>query len=426
MDSSGSMMRRDEGGRKNPSSLLDLEASSETKRDQYILVGSGLCDGGGLWKRYELNAVTPARFAYCADACDEKDECVGFDSGNSGCSLYTQKAVAVGSWPNVVFKNWNAFDGVGDHDAWPATPYDLTVTPSSDTSHGSAYGVEHDFKCFRKTSYKPVESYYRALQDIHNQDGACSAGTTSAGYRMHSGTLESCTDACNIRDECIGFDVGTAADAAANQTGGHSTCYLYTQKAVVNTQVSHGFGGFEKKGSWEGVEEVAGHNKEFLTSPSGLSVAAHEHHHDRYRGTAKCYVKTHWVSLSSYYMELGKHTCTGDGGPWKHYSMSGGSMEQCKAKCDTKDECVGIDFAGTDCRLYTSAKVTGWDGVTGGDDGIAGVGVHDKFAPDSFSLSPDRTTAANEGTTCMVKTHSQSQRKFRNIRANGADDDGTK
>lgn len=366
-----SLMRRED-----KASLLEQEEVSKSKRDLYVLIGDNVCDGGGAWKRYKLNAVTPGRYQYCAAACDEKDECIGFDKGLTGCNLYTQKAVAVGTWPNVKFDGVAAFAGEGDHDKFPETPYDLSpgTTP---------FGTKNKFQCFRKTYYKPANSYYWKVGS-----GTCSGeGGFWKRYSMKPGDYNSCSNACNQRDECIGFDHGTWESAKGGEH--EKGCFLYTQKKVV--------------GDWPGVdkEPVEGQDehKGFPATPMHLK-AGHVSTFDK-DGDAKCWAKTHWVSLASYYMELGKSGCTGSG-LWKHYKMTGSNANKCKKKCDEKAECIGLDVVGGNCRLFTKSEVTGWEGVEA--TAAAGEGAHNAFAPNAFSLSPD-TAKTEAGSLCLAKTH---------------------
>lgn len=376
---SSALLRREEKEVAKPGSLLATEETSESNRELYVKVGNSLCDGGGLWRRYELNTVVPGSYAFCAQACDAKGECVGFDAGNTGCNLYTQKAVAVGTWPNVRFNGVAAFTGEGDHDAYPQRPEDLMAGETQ-------FGTDQDFKCYRKTYWKPANSYYWKIGD-----GTCSGGGLWKRYKVDNGDYETCEDTCNQRDECIGFDVGTwagATDAAS--------CFLYTQKAVV--------------GAWPGVYgaplDGAGDHNKWATKPSDLSagtIASYDAN-----SNAKCYGKTHWVSLDQYYMSLGDQLCTG-GGLWKHYKITGGkTLKHCKHKCDGKAECIGLDFTDTECRLYTSKEVAAdtWEGVEFDSSGaFAGADDHDRFAPHANSLSIGAEDAPAAGSKCLMRTH---------------------
>lgn len=411
IDSKGAsaMMRRQQETRKPAGQGLLQVKSGEVKAKQtpenelYVLIGDNLCSGGGsgsdLWKRYELNAITPGSYSFCAQACSGKEECVGFDVGTTGCNLYTQKAVAIGTWPNVQFNANQAFAGTGSLDDFPQSPTDLTLSDST-------VGSNQLYKCYRKTYYKPVDSYYWLIGD-----GTCSGGGGPwKRYKMTPGTKDACENACNLRDECVGFDVGTwevqesvlQVDKGTFETTLRTTtgCFMYAQKAVHGSTAE----------SWPGVElgtaiPGTGSHDDFPTTPYEL-VAGDDMPSFNINNATKCYGKSHWVSLAQYYMELGKETCEG-GGMWKHYKMDASHVTACKEKCDEKEECVGLDHAGGACRFYTSADVSAgtWAGVTAdGPVAFAGSGDHDRHTPTPFSLSPTSATA-DSSKTCLAKTH---------------------
>lgn len=374
------------------------ESEGKTKSkgaDLYVLTGNNICNGGGgLWKRYELNAVTPGRYDYCASACDSKGECVGFDVGRTGCNMYTQKAVAVGTWPSVRFKNAGPFAGEGAHDAFPQTPFALTAG-------NTKFGKDEMFKCYRKTFYKPADSYYWLIGGH-----TCSGGGLWKRYKMTPGNYASCANACNQRDECIGFDAGTWAvsdDTTQVYQENFQTkllttpgCFMYTQKPV--------------HGTWPGVQAITSEDGEgdhdaYPATPHDLAVG----YRARFEvgNQTKCYGKTHFVNLAQYYMQLGQTLCSG-GGRWKHYKKSGGTLDACKSTCDSKDECVGLDFVkGGDCRLYTHVAIppTSWEGVTfDGSGPFAGEKDHDKFPPTPFSLTAEKGKPSHTK-HCLAKTH---------------------
>jgi len=372
--------------------------------DLYVMIGHNKCNGGGAWKRYEMNGVTPGRYEVCAAACNAKDECIGFDVGSTGCNLYTQKAVAVGTWPTVRFSCGGPVAGEGAHDKFPQTPTDLTAGTT-------ALPAGETFQCYRKTYYKPADSYYWLIGN-----GTCSGGGLWKRYAMSPGDYDTCEHACNQRDECIGFDVGTweVSDITEQvfmdkfKTSLQTTtgCFMYTQKAVYGTW----------PGVQDGDDEAAwlgdGNHDAWPSKPADLT-AGHVERFDA-DATAKCYGKTHYVSLDQYYMQLGNTLCSG-GGTWKHYKMTGASLEDCKLKCDAKDACVGLDHEeNTECRLYSRLAMPGssstWDGVEF-KDGVGpwpGTGDHDAFAPTPFSLKPEELaagTAVDHTKTCLAKTH---------------------
>lgn len=371
-DSSGTVIRSTAGLMRRdplPASLLATE-DVETKRDLYVKVGDSLCDGGGgLWKRYEVNSVIPGSYGYCAPFCDAKEECIGFDVGLTGCNLYTQKAVALGTWPNVHFNGADPFDGENSHNDYPASPLDLTA---GDTD----FGKDKKFKCYRKTYYRPVQSFYRKIGF-----GPCDGGGEWKRYKKNEKKSEvECEHTCNIRDECVGFDTHSGE------------CHLYTQKAMY--------------GLWPGVDTTplagAGDRADkFPPTPYDLTVT------DGASSDTACWGKTHWVNLASYYTTLGQQTCEG-GGLWKHYKADAGTtLDECKGLCDEKTECVGLDFTGTsdECRLFTSGEPGAWTGVSGTlQDGTGHHATH--FAPTAFSLSA-KEDAAVDGSFCLAKTHTQ-------------------
>jgi hypothetical protein len=391
--------------RKEQVSLAETANRKEAKSrvtDLYVNVGQNLCDGGtsesatGLWKRYELTKVKPAEYKYCAAACDDKDECVGFDMGNFGCNLYTQKAVALGTWPSVRFNDADAFDGQGEHNKFPAMPVDL-VAGTNAVPSGDHY------QCYRKTFYKPADSYYWLIGH-----GTCSGGGMWKRYVMTPGDFQSCEHACNMRDECIGFDVGVwqVSDATIQVFGAQfdttmvntTGCFMYTQKAVY--------------GTWPLVQDNTnlqdgdGDHDDFPATPYELSagyVARFE-----VGNLTKCYGKTHWVGLDQYFMLLGKEKCSG-GGFWRHYKMVDGTLEDCKDRCDMKDSCVGLDYSeGEPCRLFTRLAVSpgSWhESVHSNASGeaFAGQGTHDKFAQSPYDLIP--LAGKNESRGCYAKTH---------------------
>lgn len=368
-----------------------LESGSllEDKRDLYVKVGNNLCDGdGGLWKRYEASGVVPGRYEYCAPLCDQKIECIGFDVGDTGCNLYTQKAVAIGTWPHVRSSHGEAFSGQDSHDLYPSRPLDLTVGTS-------LFGVKRRFKCYRKSLFRPSTSYYR-----HIGHGDCTGATPTGGQaQWNRYTLEGaiqtsaqCLDACNLRDECIGF--GEVSDR----------CYLYAQKEVF--------------GTWPNVHMVVeagvAPNNRFPESPHDLIAANLSSHEDAAQNHSfshdgsdvsadhgACWGKVYWVALSSYYMKLGAQKCTGGGGEWKHYEVTGGDLDECKKDCDETTLCIGLDFSPDGCRLYVSEAYTGWTSATE----KPGTGLHDLYAPDAFSLSPAEAVGDVAGTFCYAKTH---------------------
>jgi len=380
-----------------------LEQEDKAKQpDLYVLIGRNRCDGGGQWKYYELDAVTPGKYVGCSAACDAKDECVGFDVGDTGCYMYTQKAVAIGTWGGVRFNNADAFAGVGDHDKFPSKPTDLTLgtTPLA---------ANELYMCYRKTYFKPVESYYWLIGN-----GTCSGGGLWKRYEKSPADFGSCANACNQRDECIGFDVGTWAvtdattqvnqDQFATQLITTTGCFLYTQKAVYGSWPSVQAGQTAKIGE--------GDHDAFPTDPSELTVGIVGKYQagDVTGKPTKCYGKTHWVSLDQYYMELGTDRCTGNGGQWKYYKFSTKdgapvTLDDCKSKCDEKDSCVGLDHKeGEECRLYSRMAVPSdrWHNVEfDGTVAFAGESAHDVFPQTPFSLSPGTGTGAK----CLAKTH---------------------
>lgn len=405
--SQATLMRRQQD-KEEPSTaaLLSQGAASEaTQPDMFVLVGRKKCDGGGLWKRYELTTVVPGRYEYCAAACSAKDECVGFDVGATGCNLFTSKAVALGTWPSVKFNNAAPFAGQGDHDAFPQSPLDLTAGTDDNEV----------FQCFRKTYYSPPTSYFWLIGT-----GTCSGGGLWKRYQVSPGDKASCENACNQRDECIGFDVGTWSVTDNTQQVNQDNfvtnlvtttgCNMYTQKAVYGTWplVQDGPGLLDGEGE---------HNK-FPATPFELQtghVAKYEVG-DHSSNETKCFGKTHWVSLDQYYMLLGNDLCDGDG-TWKHYKLAGASLDDCKYKCDMRDECVGLDHCdsdkgtcteGTMCRLYTHEAIpvsTNWPGA--GTSVSAGTGNHDKYPLTPFLLTTNQVASDSTDYSkhCFAKTH---------------------
>jgi len=405
MDSHGQMktglVRRHQEPETSAHSALEQDDKAR-QPDLYVLIGRNKCDGGGQWKYYELDAVTPGKYIGCSAACDAKDECVGFDVGDTGCNMYTQKAVPIGTWGGVRFKNADAFDGVGDHNKFASKPTDLTLGTTE-------WNANELYMCYRKTYYKPVESYYWLIGD-----GTCSGGGLWKRYKKSPADFDSCANACNQRDECIGFDVGTWAvtdsttqvfqDQFATKLVTTTGCFMYTQKPVY--------------GTWPSVQAVTtesgeGDHDAFPKAPSDLSVGTVGRYQagDATGNPTKCYGKTHWVSLDQYYMELGTDRCTGGGGQWKYYKFSKNAegttvtLDECKTKCDEKDSCVGLDHKdGEECRLYSRIAVPpdSWHGVDSDSTvAFAGEGAHDKFPPTPFSLS----AATGTGSKCLAKTH---------------------
>lgn len=385
-----------------------VETAEKAKQpDLYVMIGHNKCDGGGAWKRYEMNAVTPGRYEFCSAACGAKDECIGFDVGSTGCNLYTQKAVAVGTWPNVRFDCAGPLSGEGAHNAFPQKPMDLTVG-------NSTLPAGETFQCYRKTYYKPADSYYWLIGD-----GTCSGGGLWKRYGVSPGDYDTCENACNQRDECIGFDVGTwevsdisdqvyqdKFDTSLVTTSG---CFMYTQKPVYGTWPLVQDGDDEAAWNGEGDHDI------WPTKPTDLTAG----HVVRFEvgNTAKCYGKTHYVNLDQYYLQLGNTLCSG-GGTWKHYKMTGVTLEECKLKCDAKDTCVGLDHdESTECRLYSRLAMPGgassWEGVEFKDNvgPWPGTGDHDAFAPTPFSLQPEQLpagTTADHTKNCLAKTHFES------------------
>jgi len=364
-----------------------------------------------LWKHYEKNDVTPGRYTVCSAACDAKDECIGFDVGDTGCNMYTQRPVAIGTWNGVKFDNGNAFQGIGAHDLYPQKPTDLTLGTN-------AVEANQLFMCYRKTFYKPVESFYWLIGN-----GTCSGGGLWKRYKRNPADWLSCSRACDQRDECVGFDFGLwtvdeqtvqnyqtqFTTSLITQTG----CFMYTQKAVY--------------GTWPGVQDInpesgEGVHDDYPATPYELKAGfkAEFQAGDALGQPSQCFGKTHWVSLDQYYMELGTDRCTG-GGQWKHYkfSMLDGvavTLQDCKAKCDEKDSCVALDFKeNEECRLYSRLAVPPdtWPNVhfavaTGANStagAYPGEGDHDRFPPTPFSLTVSPT---GTGAKCLAKTHFES------------------
>jgi len=386
--------------------------------DPYVLIGRNKCDGGGQWKHYEMNSVTPGKYTVCSAACDAKDECIGFDVGDTGCNLYTQRPVAIGTWEGVKFDNGGAFVGMGAHDAYPTKPMDLTLgtTPLD---------ANMLFMCYRKTFYKPVESYYWLIGN-----GTCSGGGLWKRYKRSPADWQSCSRACDQRDECVGFDFGlwtvTQQTVQTYQTQFTTTrvttpgCFMYAQKPVF--------------GTWPSVQDInpesgEGDHDDYPKTPFELKAGfkAEFQAGDETGQPSQCFGKTHWVNLEQYYMELGTDRCTG-GGQWKYYKMSmidgvPVTLQDCKSKCDEKDSCVGVDFKDNEeCRLYSRVAVppdtwpnvhfaaasadeasTSISNMTAG--AYPGDGDHNKFPPTPFSLSVNPT---GTGAKCLAKTHFES------------------
>lgn len=382
MESNGAMNAASALLRREVKAAMLMEAESKSRRDQYVLAGNNLCDGGGMWKRYELNFVVPGKFDVCAAACDAKDECVGFDCGNTGCNMYTQKIVPYGTWAGVRFNDIGPFAGAGDHDKFPTTPYDLVAGSSS-------FGTQNRFKCYRKSDFKPAESFYWKIGE-----GLCSGGGLWKRYNMEPGDYDSCASACNMKDECIGFDV-SVHEGPIHPEDTTPGCFLYAQKHVY--------------GEWPGPEEMPmygmGDHNAYPPTPYDLTLGTVSHFD--HAKDAKCFGKTHWVALDSYYMKLGNSTCSGGGGSWKHYKRTG-DFSDCKRRCDEKVECIGMDTTGDpveSCRLFVTRGMAAgsWQRVDfDGDNAFAGEGEHDAYAPEPFALSPG---AEEPGKACWAKTH---------------------
>jgi len=386
---------------KNVASAAALEETKVGQPDLYTLIGSNRCNGGGYWKRYKMLGITPAIYKYCAASCDSKGECVGFDIGNDGCNMYTQKAVPVGTWPSVRFLNAGPFDGEGNHDAFAKTPFDLTV------GTGALQDGEL-FQCYRKTYYKPVESYYWLIGT-----GTCSGGGMWKRYKVTPANYSSCEDACNIRDECVGFDIGSwivsedteqIFQAEFNTSAVTTTgCFMYTQKPVF--------------GTWPGVMDVfpedgEGAHDAYPPTPNDLTIG----HVARYEAgnLTKCYGKTHSVTLAQYYQPIGATLCSG-GGSWKHYKLMNATVEECKLKCDEKDSCLGLDWKeNVGCRLYSRIAIPPgtWSGVMF-DAGIPFPGEkdHDAFPETPWVLKPTNATPSRS-MACLAKTHYESPGQF--------------
>jgi len=352
--------------------------------------------------------------------------------------MYTQKAVAIGTWNAVRMHNGGPLDGVGDHNDFPRTPFDLTLGAEAPL-------LSELYKCYRKTYYKPVDSYYWLIGG-----GTCSGGGLWKRYVMDPGNYSTCSTACNMRDECIGFDVGKWAvsdvttqvkDANGAPTATFTTelqtetaCHMYTQKPVF--------------GTWPHVQagtpvDGEGDHDAWPTTPNMLSLG----HVPRYEvnNATQCFGKTHWVGLDQYYTALGNTLCTGAGAghaglDWKHYKAKA-DLSKCKALCDMQDVCVGIDhevYAGTDdiarndhkgCRLYTRVAVPAdaWGpavefnpffmvggvarpGPFDGKDHIveghpSSNVIHDTFPDTPFDLSCDSRETPDSNKVCLAKTH---------------------
>jgi len=420
IDSSGTMsksasglMRRHQEYDQRLEAQVEMElsaagaSSQDTKpklgSNDYILAGSNRCNGGGLWKRYESNSVTPGEYVGCASTCLEKEECVGFDIGTTGCNMYTQKAVAIGTWPNVQFNNGEAFAGVADHDAFPQSASDLTVGASTE-------GANEFYKCYQKTNVTAASNSYYWL--IGN--GTCSGGGAWNRYKLTPGDYATCENACNLRDECVGFDVGTweiqesvlqvHQDNFKNTEKTTTGCLMYAQKAV--------------HAAWPGVEvgtnlvAGAGDHEAFPATPHELKEGSLESFN--VNGASKCYGKSRSVDLASYYVQLGKQTCDG-GGKWKHYKSRAVDAQECKDKCDEKDECIAVDFTDVElrsqgkgkCQLYTNTPLaaSSWADVTfDGAGAFAGHGDHDRHPSTPSDLSP-KSSRNDPLKKCFVKTH---------------------
>jgi len=406
MRKSSVVRRHQESG---PAALVE-DSKSRQGPDLYVLIGDNRCDGGGKWKHYELNTERPGNYLHCSASCDSKDECVGFDIGTSGCNMYTQKAVPFGTWNNVRFKDAGPFPGENAHDAFPKTPFDLLLGTG-------ILPPKKMVKCYRKTFYKPVESYYRLIGD-----GTCSGGGLWKRYKMTPASHDTCETACSQRDECLGFDLGTweitdnttQVDRAEFKTTliTITGCFMYTGKPVF--------------GIWPGVqantpEDGEGDHDKFPQKPDDLTAGFVARYQAGNRSgdpnylKSQCWAKTHWVGMNEYYMQLGQRRCDGGAGVWKHYKLPAATLQLCKDKCDEQDACIGLDYkVDEDCRLFTRMAIPAgaWDGVGYDDSGSMshaynGHGDHDAFPQSPFDLvvntgSPDAMSA------CLAKTHFES------------------
>lgn len=382
-----------------PHAFSELELGQKvesSRRQDYILAGTdSICGGpdGGLYMHYEMTTEIPGTFESCSTACDSKEECIGFDIGGDGCNLYTTKAVAFGSWMNVMFHESGAWPGKGDYvEEFAQHPTDLTPEERANS------------KCYRRTTFKPAQMWYWPIGDH-----TCAGGGLWKRYKMTPASQWQCENACNQRDECIGYDVGiwvvTQIDTQLYQKdietnwATESGCHLYTQKPVY--------------GNWPGVqikEALPGEYEHDAFPPTPLDLKPEYVFKYEAANDTKCYGKTDWVDLSEYYWTLGEGSlCEGDG-VWRHYKrLNAEDRTACEDMCDQQDLCLGFDFDSTAkvCRAFTQLAIPkdmwGTNIEFNGTGYFVGSGDHEAFAPTPYSLKP--VTQGDADNVCCAKVH---------------------
>jgi hypothetical protein len=316
---------------------------------------------------YYLLKGFPLTHRQCADQCEEKVECLGFDSTIHRCRLYTIMAVGFASWGPVQF---NAATGgpyhtgiFADSTAMLGELAPLSPEQAENRPHG----------CYIRREHLTKKSYYTELGL-----GVCaSTNQTTAQplalkhYQIDDIDPDLCRDECSKEDLCIAYSVDDA----------EMECKLYTQKEVF---------------SWHGVtatlQDVPGAvfaGKPWLVEGDGVSLGASG-------GNLSCWGKTKYTEVEDLYAHDGHGPCQ----DWKHVLQNVAHKETCSDACDASSACVGFDFDGSNCRLFVAEEPT--SGAT-----VPGVGIFDKYASDPSVLAGSTSTsgAAVEGQGCFRKSH---------------------
>lgn len=369
--------------------------------DSFEIVGNNRCNGGGWWNYYPLCKDNGATYVDCSKACLEKDACVGFDVGQGLCFLYTQYAVGEGSWPDVCMMNGGPYLGnivYQNHSVQPFLFASIGYPTHNElTMEGKNESNDNLYHCYKKKIVPAKEArYFQAGQGTCSKDGywpRYKLVPADQPFELINLTTQQacdvCRNACNIKDECVGFDCGRwPVEKEVGQmyldeteTKAHSRwgCSMFVQKPTWDWHLVEGEHAGKDPRPMEGTQKHEGTrpaDPRLLIGDTGLHYDYEADDVGR-NESSYCYQKNAWIPLDEYYVHYANYRCA----TMRHYeywhkSLLGEDLVvPCKEKCDMWNSCVGFDVGNKNidglnisnslCRLFVTHAVTGhWSGVT--------------------------------------------------------------
>mmetsp|Transcript_23890 Transcript_23890/g.37459 ORF Transcript_23890/g.37459 Transcript_23890/m.37459 type:complete len:872 (+) Transcript_23890:92-2707(+) len=373
------------------------------REDIFDICLESTCTGN--WNYYFLDH-TPMTYRHCSNTCREVPECIGFDWHFASCRLFTQKAVDTRRW-RVLFNETTGGPYGGDG-IYVNETSQLGVLTEELNDEQEKEG------CYLRKNPLASHAHYRKIGD---NGCAGEAGTTLKRYVLSVEDHVECEDACNKHDECIALDFlgGDSVDGSSGSggvdavdlpgAGGDTlaqidksatfgTCHLYTQKPVAN---------------WYDLAvtfEDGGDSAEFVNNTHVVELSS---------ASGNCSVKREYYSVSDYYLKLsGSELCQN----WNHYTSDTTDVQHCEVKCDEEPECVGFDFNGAQCRLYSTEALASHGTMAAGTDYQQFAGDPDKLAVLLGANAANSGVSANPDMGCYKKTHYQTFGSFEHVGPN--------